>query len=201
MQQFKGIIITSVLALLCNTANAQLTIVIDNKTIPTEHIGSITILKNTNVVNISTAVPYTVEPTVIGDNVIITSFTVTPGAIEQGENAMLNWTTENADINGCTASLGVAGWGGSVARDGSQQITTDLVDVHTFRLTCTGPVGEPAVRDVTLTVNLANAVAITSFSANPISIVEDQSTTLSWVTENATSCTTSLISFVAFLIS
>lgn len=189
MQQFKGLIITCALTLLCSTAIAQVTVVIDNKTIPTDHISSISILKNTNVVSISTTVDYTVEPTVVGDDVAITSFYVTPATVEQNETATLSWTSENADQ--CTASGGVGSWGGTVALSGSEQVTTDVVGPQEFILTCTGPVGDPAVRNTTLTVNLANAVAITSFSASPVSIVEGESTMISWVTENATSCTPS----------
>jgi len=190
MQQFKGLISTCMLALLCSTASAQVTVVIDNQTIPTEHIGSISILKNTNVVSISTNVPYTVAPVVVGDDVVITSFTVTPSSIEQGDNATLNWTTENAEA--CTASGGVGSWDGAVAINGSQQITATEVGNPSFTLTCTGAAGDPAIRNVSLNVTLANAVAITSFSASPTSIVEGESTTLSWVTENATSCAASL---------
>lgn len=188
MRYFKGLIITSAVALLSTTAGAQVTVVIDNQTIPTDHIESITVLKNTNVVSIATTVPYTVTPAVVGDDVTITSFTVSPSSVEQGESATLSWSSENA--TSCTGSGGVGGWDvADIPVNGSLVVTTSEAGSPVFTLTCSGPVGADDVRSVTLNVTLANAVAITSFGASPSNIAEGESTTLSWVTDNALSCT------------
>jgi len=176
------------LAVMAGTANAD--IIIDNQSIPSADINTISISPASGHLYVSTIPGYTVTPVVTGDNVAITNFTVVPGTILAGGSTSVSWNTANAVS--CTASNGVGGWSGSTIAlpSGSKSITASTAGTYTFTLTCNGSAaGDTATSNVTLTVNPANAVAITSFTATPASITEGGSTTLSWVTQNATSCT------------
>lgn len=178
------------LAVLGSTAHAD--IIIDNQSIPGSDINSISISPATGNLFVTTAPGYTVTKVVVGDKVAITNFTVSPGTILAGGSATLSWNTANAVS--CTASNGVGGWAGSTITlpSGSKSITTSTIGSHQFTLTCNGSeAGDTATSNVILNVNSANAVAITSFSASPTEIDEGGSTTLSWTTQNASSCTPS----------
>lgn len=175
------------LAIISGAANAD--VVIDNQSIPASDISGISITPNSGDLYITTIPGYTVSKVVVGDNVAITSFSVSPNTILAGGSATLSWATANADA--CTASGGVGDWAGAVSTSGNQSITTSLEGTHQFTLTCTGPVGDPAVSNVNLTVNSATAVAISSFVASPSTFEEGGTTTLSWATQNASSCTAS----------
>jgi hypothetical protein len=189
MRKLNGFKWLCALAIMGSTANAD--IIIDNQTIPSSDITSISIQPASGHLNIITIPGYTVTP-VVGDSVAITNFTVSPSTILAGGSATLSWNTANAIS--CTASNGVGGWAGSAITlpGGSKSITTSTLGNQTFTLTCNGAQsGDTVTRSVILTVNPANAVAITSFSASPASIEEGASTTLSWSTQNASSCTAS----------
>jgi hypothetical protein len=178
------------LAVLGGTANAD--IIIDNQSIPGSDINSISISPATGNLFVTTTPGYTVTRVVVGDQVAITNFTVSPGTILAGGSATLSWTTANAVS--CTASNGVGGWAGSTIAlpSGSKSITTSTLGSHQFTLSCNGSEsGDTATSNVVLNVNPANAVAITSFTASPSEIDEGGSTTLSWTTQNASSCTAS----------
>jgi hypothetical protein len=190
MRNFNGVRCIVALVLLGGTVNAD--IIIDNQSIPSSDIDSITISPATGNIFITTGPGYTVTPVVVGNGVAISSFTVSPGTIEAGESATLSWATENAVS--CIATNGVGGWSGSNISlpSGNTNISTSVTGSHTFTLSCDGSEdGDTATSNVVLNVNSANAVSITSFSASPDSITEGGSTTLSWTTENATSCTPS----------
>lgn len=190
MRKLKGFIFISTLVMFFSTTtSAQMSIVIDGKQIPTEHISSIVILPNTNTINVSTAVPYTIEP-VANNLVAINSFSVSSANVVVGQSISLNWATSNAVS--CAATNGVDGWAGSfiAVPNGSKSITTATTGTHTFTLTCSGSVAnDTATRNVVVNVTAANAVSITSFTATPASIDVGGSTTLSWSTVNAVSCT------------
>ncbi len=60
-----------------------------------------------------------------------------PISVIVGQKSTLTWTSTNA--NTCVASTGTAsdGWGGSVAVNGSQQVTETVVGPQTYTITCT----------------------------------------------------------------
>jgi len=118
---------------------------------------------------------------------MITSFSASAASIAAGESTTLSWTTDSAIS--CTPSGGSGDWNSLDlgVPDGNAQVVILLAGDHTFTLTCQGVVGAPAVAELTVTVS-SNAL-ITSFSASPDSILEGGSTTLSWTTVNAESCT------------
>jgi len=155
MRKLKGLIGFLALAMLFGAANAQITIVIDNQEIPTADIDSITILPNSNVISIVTTVPYIVEPDEEPpppDAVAITSFTVSPTTILEGESTTVSWNTSNA--TSCTPSGGAPGWDTTniTLDNGSTNITVAAAGNYSFVLTCEGESG-PVDRSRTLFVN------------------------------------------------
>ena len=195
MSKLNGFISVCVLAFISSTANAQMTIVIDNQPIPTSHIQSITILPGTGQMNIITTIGYDITPTSVGDGVAITSFIFTPASVLANETSSLSWETSNADS--CSASGGVDGWNttdiGAIGLvNGSRDVSTSTLGSHIFTLTCNGTeTGDTVALSATLTVNALNAVAITEFYALPVTISAGGSTIIGWATNNATTCTPS----------
>jgi len=171
-------------------ASAQMRIVIDGQEIPTEHIGSIVILPNTNEINVATTVAYDVGVATVGDNVAISNFTRTPSSVLAGSDVTFSWVTNNAVS--CNATGGVDGWAGSTITlpSGTKTITAATVGTYTFTLTCDGSApDDSASRSVAVTISPADAVSITSFAASPDAITVNGTTTLSWDTVNAETCT------------
>ena len=111
MRKLNGLIFISALVMACSTANAQMLIVIDGQTIPTEHIASIVILPNSNQINVATTVSYDINPAAVGDGVAINSFTPSSGTVLAGQNVSFSWSTSNAVS--CVATNGVDGWAGT----------------------------------------------------------------------------------------
>jgi len=189
MRKLNGLKWLFALAVINGTANADL--IIDNQSIPAAEINTISISPSSGNIFVTTLPGYAVTKAVVGSNVTVTGFTLSPSTIVAGASTTISWSVANADS--CTASGGIGTWAGSVISlpSGSKSITTSTVGSHQFTLTCSGPVGGPAVANVILDVNAAGAVSIGSFAASPSAIVEGGSTTLSWTTSNASSCTAS----------
>lgn len=187
MRKLNGFKWLFALAIISGSANAD--VIIDNQSIPASDINGISITPNSGDLYITTIPGYVVSKLVIGTHTTITSFSVSPNTILAGGSATLSWEAANA--NSCTASGGVGNWSGDVGTTGTRSITTSVEGTHQFTLTCTGDVGDPAVSNVDLTVNSATAVNITSFTATPSTMEEGDTTTLSWATQNASTCTAS----------
>lgn len=110
------------------------------------------------------------------------SFSVEPTTVVAGGSAMLTWSATNA--NSCMAS---GGWGGTKAVSGSQ--STGALDATTsFVLTCSGSGGDVSQ---TVTVDVTYLAPTVTITAAPTTIVAGDKTTLTWSSENATSCTAS----------
>lgn len=190
MRKLNGLILISALIMACSAVNAQMRIVIDGQQIPTEHIASIVILPNANEINVATTIDYDVSVATVGDNVAISSFTSSVSTVLAGQGVTFSWNTANAVS--CEATGGVDGWAGTSISlpSGSSTITAATVGTHTFTLTCDGnEAGDTDTRNVSVTITPADAVSITSFSADPDSITIGNTTTISWNTVNAESCT------------
>lgn len=188
MFNLKGIIAASLLALFSITAAAD--IVIDNQAIPGAVINTISISPSTGDIFVSTFNGYTVAPVVVGNSVAITGFTVSAGTVLAGSTVNLNWATQNAVS--CSASGGTGGWSGSTISipSGAMSITAATAGTYTFTLTCDGSeAGDSASSQVVLTVTQPAGVSITNLSASPTTVFAGESTTLSWSTQNAASCT------------
>ena len=101
----------------------------------------------------------------------------------EGEDVDLSWSTSNA--NACTAS---GGWSGGRSTSGSETINA-LTANTSFTLTCTG-VGGSDSESVSVLVNTPDAPTLTLQIADPI-VDDGGSTSLTWSTTGATSCTAS----------
>jgi hypothetical protein len=96
----------------------------------------------------------------------------------------VTWSSTNADS--CEAS---GGWSGSKARSGNQSVGP-IQQNTTFTLSCSGA-GGGAVRQAQVQVSQGNGngnSASVSLSASPANVETGGSTTLSWTSSNATSC-------------
>lgn len=116
------------------------------------------------------------------------TLTASPTSITVGQSTTLTWTSSSA--TSCTAFLG---WTGSKTLSGSQVVSP--TETTTYQLDCTGPGGvgsDDAV--VTVTVVEPNEPTL-ELTANPMNLNEgsagNATTTLSWNSTNATSCTAS----------
>lgn len=117
------------------------------------------------------------------------SVSASPTSITSGQSSTLTWSSNNA--TSCSAS---GGWSGALGAAGSQTVspTTNT----TYTVTCSGA-GGSANQSTNVTVNAAttptptNPVPTVSVSASPASITSGQSSTLTWSSTNATSCTAS----------
>ncbi|MDP2946160.1 MAG: hypothetical protein Q8N61_01745, partial [bacterium] len=102
--------------------------------------------------------------------------------ISYNTGTTLRWNSSNT--TSCTAS---GDWSGSRPLNDSRD-TGDLTSSKTYNLTCSGP-GGSAFDSVTVNVGGAPVPAPTlSFWADPSSITQGNSSTLSWSTSNASSC-------------
>lgn len=102
-----------------------------------------------------------------------------PITIPYNTATTLSWASENAAS--CTAS---GSWSDSKPLSGSQS-TGNLTSSQTYTLTCSGIEGQ---KSDSVTVNVLIPPPSTSFSASPSSIFSGQSSTLSWSSSLATSC-------------
>lgn len=113
------------------------------------------------------------------------SLSASPSRIDSGGSSTLTWSTTNA--TSCTAS---GGWSGAKGTSGSTS-TGALTASTTFTLACTGT-GGTAQRSATVTVRSSTTPAPTvSLNASPTQVASGGSSTLTWSSTNATSCTAS----------
>jgi hypothetical protein len=110
----------------------------------------------------------------------VIAFTANPTTINAGQSSTLTWQVTNAD-NVVISTLG------SVALSGSQAVTP--ATTTTYTLTATHG-SQTATAQATVTVNSGSGLpVIVSFAANPATIDFGQSSSLSWVVQNATTVT------------
>ncbi len=106
------------------------------------------------------------------------SLTANPASITAGKSSTLSWSSTNATA--CTGN----GFSTANALSGSLAVTPAAT--KTFSVTCTkGSASATASATVTVTATAPTA----SLTASPASITAGQSSTLSWSSANATSCT------------
>lgn len=124
----------------------------------------------------------------------ITSFYVTPTAIQSGDTATLTWTSVNT--SSCVAS---GDWSGTQATSGVFPLGVQTATVSTFKtytLTCSNQFGQ-SVQSATLRVDPATGggggpitpvPAISSFEVTPGTITSGSGAVLSWASTGATLC-------------
>jgi hypothetical protein len=106
----------------------------------------------------------------------IESFAADPATIDRGDTATLSWSVKDA------TSISIDQGIGTVSATGTKPVTPQ--DTTTYKLTATNDDGS---RTATCTVTVALVLpTIDYFLANPTSIRDDESSTLSWSVQNAT---------------
>lgn len=106
-----------------------------------------------------------------------------PATVASGGATTLSWS--GTDLASCTAS---GGWSGVKAVSGSE-IISGLTATTRFNLNCRANTGGSVRKSVRVSVTAAPPTV--SLSASPASVSPGGSSTLSWSSTNATSCTAS----------
>lgn len=109
---------------------------------------------------------------------------VSPTSIEKGQSSQVTWTSANA--TSCSAT---GAWTGSKGLSGSQAVTPVDAGTYTYTLTCDGS-GGTTTASANLTVTQPPAPTLT-IGLNPIMYTSGGSSTLSWSSTNATTCSAS----------
>ncbi len=109
----------------------------------------------------------------------VTTFTVYPMTIYNGQSALLSWSTQNATA--CSIDQGI----GNVECNGNRSVTPSSSMAYT--LSATNSKGT-VTASVTITVNTLNLPTIVSFQANPSTISIGQNSILSWNVTGADTC-------------
>jgi hypothetical protein len=112
----------------------------------------------------------------------VVKISASPSTVASGNASTLTWTSTNT--TSCTASNG---WTGNEPTSGTQT-TVALSATTKFVLTCTGS-GGTAHNSTTVSVT-ANPPTV-SLSANPSNVASGGSSTLTWSSQNASSCAAS----------
>ncbi len=110
--------------------------------------------------------------------------TVTPSSVVAGGTAQLTWTSEHA--SSCTASNG---WSGTRPTSGTEQVAP--ATTTTYTLTCVGPHGTIEKSAILSVEKNGLPTPTISLNAAPSSVVSGASTTLTWVSTHAATCTAS----------
>jgi hypothetical protein len=115
------------------------------------------------------------------------TLTLGSSSVAVGSSTTLAWSSVSA--TSCTAS---GAWSGTLATSGSETITPAAVGPQTYTLTCSNLGGPSASANVTLTATPETTTpAAPTLTLGASSIPADTTTTISWSSVNATSCTAS----------
>jgi hypothetical protein len=112
------------------------------------------------------------------------TLSASPTSVSAGGTSTLSWSTTHASA--CTAS---GSWNGAKAVTGSEG-TGALSANATYTLSCTGE-GGSGQASTTVTVSNASPAPTVTLGASPTIVASGGSSTLTWSTANATSCTAS----------
>ena len=107
----------------------------------------------------------------------------TPQSINQGQSSTLYWTSANA--TSCYASSG--SWSGTKALSSNEPVQPG--GTTTYGITCTNSTGQTAQAQTTVYVNqISNPTVTVTLYANPQTVNQGQSSTLTWSSTNANNC-------------
>ena len=112
----------------------------------------------------------------------IVNLSASPSSLPYNGSTTLSWSSSNT--TGCSAS---GDWTGNKATSGSQTMSA-LTSNSSFSLICSGAGGSA---NDSVSVTVADPSPTLSFSASPVTVSQNGSTTLNWSTTGATSCTAS----------
>ena len=107
------------------------------------------------------------------------SLLVTPGSINKGETATLNWSSQNT--TNCDITPGI----GPVNTQGSMIIKPEANTAYT--LSCNGPGGRSS-SSANITIAAPPPVPTSSLTITPTAITQGESATINWTSQNATNC-------------
>ena len=128
------------------------------------------------IITVNAAAPAPVAPTV--------TLTASATTIIAGSSSTLKWSSKSAAS--CVAS---GGWTGTQATSGTHSVSPGSTTTYTLACTSSGGTAQTAAK---VTVNAAVVPAPTvKLTASPTTITSGGSTTLTWSTTNASSCTAS----------
>lgn len=132
--------------------------------------------------SVSKSVTVNVVPTAPSSPTL--TFTATPTTVEDNGSSTLVWTSTNT--SSCTAS---GGWTGSKALTGSEIVSVSATT--TYILNCSGA-GGTIEKEVTVNVTPNPTPTPTlSLSADPLSVLVNGTSTLTWNSTNTTLCVAS----------
>jgi len=103
-----------------------------------------------------------------------------PTTVQRGGSSTLTWTTDNATSASINQGIG------SVPLDGSRTVT-NLTDTTTYTLTARNSAGDVVRCHVTITVQQPPNHPACTLTANPTTVQQGGSSTLTWTTDNAVS--------------
>jgi hypothetical protein len=122
-----------------------------------------------------------------GTAAVTPTLTLASTTVAVGKSTTISWSSANA--TSCTAS---GSWSGTLAASGSQTITPAVVGTETFTLVCSNLGGPSAAASVSLDATAALVKpAAPTLTLGASSIAADTTTTLTWSSAGATSCTAS----------
>jgi Subtilase family len=116
----------------------------------------------------------------------VPTLTLSPTSITLGQSATISWSSLTA--TSCTAS---GSWSGPLPTSGSQVLTPVGVGSDTYALACSNALGTATAVPVTLAVAAPPAPAAPTLTLAATSITVGNSTTITWSSATATSCTAS----------
>jgi hypothetical protein len=142
----------------------------------------------TNSLNPGTSAAGTASlPVYSGTPPAVPTLTLGSPTVAVGSSTSLAWSSTSA--TSCTAA---GAWSGTLATSGSETITPAAVGPQTYTLTCSNLGGPSTAASVTLTATAQTVVpAAPTLTLGASSIPADTTTTISWNSYNATSCTAS----------
>jgi hypothetical protein len=122
---------------------------------------------------------------------VVPTLSLAAASIALGKSTALSWST--IDATSCTASATptTPAWSGAKATSGSLLLTPAAAGTATYTLSCSNAFGTSAADLVSLLVTSGSAPAAPALSLTPTSIAVNGSTTISWSSVGATSCTAS----------
>jgi hypothetical protein len=122
-----------------------------------------------------------------GSPPVTPTLTLASTTVAVGKSTTITWSSATA--TSCTAS---GSWSGTLAASGSQTITPAVVGSETFTLVCTNLGGPSAAANVSLLATSAVVVPpAPTLTLGATSIPAETTTSLTWSSAGATSCTAS----------
>ena len=112
--------------------------------------------------------------------------TLTPASVTVGNYATITWSAVNA--TSCTAS---GSWSGTLATSGTKTISPTTAGTLTYTLSCANSVGASTAGTATLIATTPGIPAAPTLSLAAASVAVGSSTTISWTSANAASCSAS----------